>query len=543
MNQKFLLAVCLGLLLAACTIVPQASAQAAQQPAAPTPRRVGPAALPASDKQYDLLLKGGHVIDAKNNIDAVRDVAIKDGKIAKVALNIPATSAIKAIDVTGLYVTPGLIDLHVHVFWGLKKNDYADGDWSIAPDGFTLHEGVTTVVDAGSSGWRNFETFKERVIDRSQTRVLAMLNIVGAGMGSGQIEQNKEDMDGKKTGEMALKYPGIIVGVKSAHFNGPEWLPYDQAEIAGVMAHIPVMIDYGSRRIERPLYQLLEEKLRPGDIYTHALMGARGEQDSETGGPGKGMWEGRQRGIYFDVGHGGISFNFATAVPLIRAGFLPDSISTDIHSDNVNAAMKDMLTTGDKFLAMGLSLKEVIADMSWHPAVEVQQTQLGNLSEGAIADVAILRVDHGNFGFADGGGARIQGNQRLDCEMTLKDGLIVYDLDARASTPWDGPADDAARYASKWTKLRVPTGGARGGGGAAAAAAAANAANAPAAANGQAAAARPARWTPYEVDANGKVTVRDNAKVVPVTPNAKVPPPAATWPIPPSASWPPRQQP
>jgi dihydroorotase len=195
-------------------------------------------------------------------------------------VGIPANSAIKTVNVTGLYVTPGLIDMHVHVFWGLTKDDYAGGDWAIMPDGFTLRDGVTTVVDAGSSGWRNFETFKERVIDRSQTRVLAELNIVGAGMGSGQIEQNKEDMDGEKTGEMALKYPGVIVGVKSAHFTGPEWLPYDQAIKAGTIAHIPVMIDYGSRRPERPLEQLLESKLRPGDIYTHAYSGNRGEQDS-----------------------------------------------------------------------------------------------------------------------------------------------------------------------------------------------------------------------------------------------------------------------
>ena len=124
------------------------------------------------------------------------------------------------------------------------------------------------------------------------------------------------------------------------------------------------------------------------------------------------MWEGRQRGIYFDVGHGGASFNFSVAVPLIKAGFMPDSISTDIHSDNVNAGLKDMLTTGDKFLAMGLPLKEVIADMTWHPAVEVQQTQLGNLSEGAIADVAVLNLQHGDFGLVDGSGALMKAHDR-----------------------------------------------------------------------------------------------------------------------------------
>jgi dihydroorotase len=219
----------------------------------------------ASGQDYDLL-KGGHVVDAKNNIDTIRDVAIKDGHIAKVALHIPASSAIKTVYVTGLYVVPGLIDMHVHAYWGLEKNSYGDGDWSVPPDAFTFRNGETTVVDAGSSGWRNFPDFKDRIIDRSKTRVLAMLNILGSGMRPNELESDLTDMDGKLTGEMALKYPGLIVGVKSAHFTGPEWTPYEQAVTAGNIANVPVMIDFGTRRIERPLYQLLEEKLRPGDI-------------------------------------------------------------------------------------------------------------------------------------------------------------------------------------------------------------------------------------------------------------------------------------
>ena len=511
-----------GILAAMCLFVPRLVAQAAPSPA--------PAAATTDthleEKPYDLILKGGHVIDPKNKVDAIRDVAIKDGKVAKVAVGIPASSAIKTVNVTGLYVTPGLIDIHVHVFWGLKKDDYAGGDWAVMPDGFTLRDGVTTVVDAGSSGWRNFEVFKERVIDRSQTRVLAELNIVGAGMGSGAIEQNKEDMDGEKTGEMALKYPGIIVGVKSAHFTGPEWLPYDQAIKAGTIAHIPVMIDYGARRVERPLEQLLENKLRPGDIYTHMYGGSRGEQDSETGGPGKGMWEGRKRGIYFDVGHGQSSFLFSVAVPLIKAGFIPDSISTDIHSDNVNEGLKDQLTTAGKFLAMGLSLKEVIAEMTWHPAVEMQQTQLGNLSEGAIADIAVLNLHHGDFGYIDGSGAVMKGHEKLECELTLKDGKFVYDLNGRAAEPWDQPPSVAAKQAKKWTSLRIPTGITM---------------RPP---NPQAAARMaqfPPRWKPYTVDANGKVTVKAAAKLATLgtaKPKLEVPPPASTWATPPADSWP-----
>ncbi|MBS1799000.1 MAG: amidohydrolase/deacetylase family metallohydrolase [Acidobacteria bacterium] len=514
---------CAGFCLAACTSVPQlAAAQSASQAG---PGASSAASAPVEEKQYDLLLKGGHVIDAKNNIDAIRDVAIKDGKIAKVAAGIPANSAIKTVNVAGLYVTPGLIDMHVHVFWGLTKDDYAGGDWAVAPDGVTLRDGVTTVVDAGSSGWRNFETFKERVIDRSQTRVLAELNIVGAGMGSGPIEQNKEDMDGEKTAEMALKYPNIVVGIKSAHFTGPEWFPYEQAVKAGTIAHIPVMIDFGSRRPERPLYQLLEEKLRPGDIYTHMYGGSRGEQDPETGGPGKGMWEGRKRGIYFDVGHGQSSFLFSVAVPLIKAGFIPDSISTDIHSDNLNEGLKDQLTTADKFLAMGLPLKEVIAEMTWHPAVEVQQTQLGHLSEGAIADVAVLNVHHGDYGFIDGAGAVLKGHERLECELTIKDGKFVYDLNGLSAPPWNQPPGPAEKQAKKWTSLRIPTGLQR-------------------PMNPQMAArmARfPPRWQPYETDANGKVTVKAAAKLPPPgvkRPKLDVPPQASTWAKPPYDSWP-----
>jgi dihydroorotase len=267
-----LMTLCAALVLAALTVTSYAGAQAAA----------------AASPEYDLLLKGGHVIDAKNNIDALMDVAIRDGKIAKVARTIPARRAIKTVYVTGMYVVPGLVDIHVHVYAGTgEKNSYA-GDLSVYPDGFTFRSGVTTVVDAGSSGWRSFPDFKSRVIDISKTRVLAMLNIVGAGMRPNGIEQNTADMDGQKTGEMALKYPGVIVGIKSAHFTGPEWKPYEQAEIAGKMANIPVMIDFGARRTERPIYQLFADYLRPGDIYTHALSGERGSRTTLPAGLGAG---------------------------------------------------------------------------------------------------------------------------------------------------------------------------------------------------------------------------------------------------------------
>ncbi len=189
---------------------------------------------------YDLLLRGGHVVDAKNHIDSVMDVAIQDGKIAKVSEHIAPADALKTIDAKGLYVIPGLIDLHVHVYSGTGERGSYAGDNSVPPDGFTFRVGVTTVVDAGCSGWKNFEDFKQRIIDRSKTRVLAMLNIVGSGMRGDKYEQNIADMDGEATAQMALKYPQTVVGIKTAHFGGPEWTPVEQAVIAGTKANIPV---------------------------------------------------------------------------------------------------------------------------------------------------------------------------------------------------------------------------------------------------------------------------------------------------------------
>jgi len=405
----------------------------------------------ASAPIYDLLLQGGHVLDDKNHIDSVMDVAIKDGKIAKVADHIPASDALKAIDVKGLYVSPGLIDIHVHVYAGTGERGSYAGDNSVPPDGFTFRVGVTTVVDAGCSGWRNFEDFKQRIIDRSKTRVFALLNIVGSGMRGPKYEQNTADMDGEATAAMALKYPQTVVGIKTAHFEGPEWTPVEQAVIAGTKANIPVMVDFGVDRPTRPIYDLMTKKLRPGDIYTHMYSGLRHEQDSTTLGPSKGLIEGRKRGIYFDVGQGGGSFKWSLAVPMIKDGFIPDSISTDLHIDSMNSAMKDELNVADKILAMGVPLKEVVAEMTSHPAHEIKHDELGNLSPGSIADVAVLRLEKGKFGFTDMVNTRLDGTEKLLCELTIKDGKIVYNLNGIGTDLWNAPPSPNAGEAYRWT--------------------------------------------------------------------------------------------
>jgi dihydroorotase len=400
---------------------------------------------------YDLLLQGGHVLDDKNHIDSVMDVAIKDGKIAKVAEHIPASDALKSIDVHGMYVSPGLIDIHVHVYAGTGERGSYAGDNSVPPDGFTFRVGVTTVVDAGCSGWRNFEDFKQRIIDRSKTRVFAELNIVGSGMRGAKYEQNTADMDGEATAAMALKYPQTVVGIKTAHFEGPEWIPVEQAVIAGTKANIPVMVDFGADRPTRPIYDLMTKKLRPGDIYTHMYSGLRHEQDPTTLGPSQGLIEGRKRGIYFDVGQGGGSFKWSLAVPMIKDGFIPDSISTDLHIDSMNSAMKDELNVADKILAMGVPLKEVVAEMTSHPAHEIKHDELGNLSQGSIADIAVLRIEKGNFGFTDMVNTRLDGTEKLLCELTIKDGKIVYNLNGLGTDLWNAPPSPHADEAYRWT--------------------------------------------------------------------------------------------
>jgi dihydroorotase len=388
-----------------------------------------------AQKKYDLLLQGGHVIDPANRIDSVMDVAVENHHIAAVAAHIDPSLAVKAIDVSGLYVTPGLVDIHVHVYAGTgEAASYAGGN-SVYPDGFTFRAGVTTVADAGCSGWKNFEDFKAHVIDRSKTRVLAFLNIVGAGMRGPKYEQNLDEMDPKAAAAMARKYPGVIVGIKTAHYLAPDWTAVDRAVEAGTLANIPVMVDFGAFLPERPYQQLVTSKLRPGDISTHMYRDLVPMLDAQ-GKVLPYLFEARKRGVIFDVGHGGGSFLFRQAVPAIQQGWVPDSISTDLHIGSMNSGMKDMLNLMSKFLNMGIPLTDVIRDSTSNPAKEIKHPELGTLSVGSDADIAVLRLEHGRFGFVDNSGARMAGDRKLICEMTVRDGQVVWDLNGLASDDW-----------------------------------------------------------------------------------------------------------
>lgn len=387
---------------------------------------------PVSAQEYDLLIKDGHVIDPKNGIDAPMDVAIKDGSIARVAQEIDASDAEKVVDATGYYVAPGLIDPHAHVFVGSRTGEFADGFSSVSPDDFTFRSGVTTVVDAGTSGWRNFADFKEQVIDPSDTRVLAFLNIVGHGMWDHDHNQDIGDMDPDKTMEAIEEYPDTIVGVKIGHFQGEEWEPFERALEAAKRTDSPLLLE--CHLPEMPLEELLS-RMRPGDIFTHAF-GDVGDRESILDDEGKlrdFVIEAQEKGIVFDVGHGGGSFHFSQAVPALEQGLTPQSFGTDLHRFSMNDAMKDMLNIMSKYLNMGMSLEAVIERATWNVARALNREDLGHLSKGAVADLVILDVREGEFGFVDAGGYRMQGDRKLEAELTLREGRVVWDLNGLAA--------------------------------------------------------------------------------------------------------------
>ena len=391
-------------------------------------------------QNYDLVIKNGHIIDKKNNIDFIGDIGISNGIIKYVGKALPNNSSRKIINAESLIVVPGLIDIHSHNFHGTIPNRYLSNSFSaLPPDGFSFRSGITTIVDVGGAGWKNFEVFKEQVIEKSKTRVLAFLNIIGLGMQGGEIEQNIDDMDAMLTAEMVNKYPEYIVGIKLAHFNGYNWIPVDKVTKAGELSDRPVMIDFGGSNPLMPLDSLLLHKLRPGDIFTHTYANVRGRMSIVDGNNKLHDFvkEAQNKGIIFDVGHGGGSFAFSQAIPAINQGLKPNTISTDLHTGSMNGGMKDLLNVMSKFLNMGLNLNEVITSVTWDAAKSIKKENLGNLSVGSIADITILNLREGDFGFIDTKNKKMNGTKKLECELTIKDGKIVYDLNGLASLKWD----------------------------------------------------------------------------------------------------------
>jgi dihydroorotase len=411
--------------------------------------------------RYDLLLKGGHVIDPANGIDAKMDVGISSGRIAAVEKDIPANQAGKVVDVSGFYVTPGLIDIHYHVGHGGAPLNWfspdaashevlsaatlasADPRGPLVPYGIpadlALQSGVTTIVDAGSAGADTFLQEKEEVIDHAKVRVLAFLNIVSDGM-KGGLEQSVDQMDVKRCADTIRKYPDIIVGVKTAHYwtqkplddIHPTWAAVDRAIACGEAAKVPVMFDFWPRP-ERSYADLILQKARPGDIHTHVF--AQQFPIIVDGKLNPILAEARNRGVIFDVGHGAGSFWFRNAVPAVKQGFIPDSMSTDLHTgDFTIVSMNNVMS---KFLSMGVPLNDLIRRSTVNPAHEIHRPELGTLSLGKDADIAVLEELHGHFGYVDSGYAKMEGTSQVVARMTIRAGRIVYDPSGLSMVRWE----------------------------------------------------------------------------------------------------------
>ncbi|HZP83102.1 MAG TPA: amidohydrolase/deacetylase family metallohydrolase [Chthonomonadaceae bacterium] len=389
---------------------------------------------------YDLLLKGGRVIDPANHRDGPMDVAIAGDKIAQVAPDIAPQSAAAVADVTGHIVTPGLIDIHMHAYHTREPEGL-----SLMADFHSFRSGVTTVVDTGTAGAKHFLHFKRTVIDRAKTRILAFINIVKSGM-VGPFEHDMAEMDPELAASIVLAYPEQCVGIKTAHYwpnqpyddLHPPWLAVDRALAAGEICKQPVMFDFWPRP-ERTYEDLLLKKMRPGDIHTHVYAQQFPLLDDQRK-PRAFLFEARKRGIVFDVGHGAASFWFRQAAPAMENGFGPDSISTDLHISNANGPALDMLTTMSKILNLGMPLEEVVYRSTVTPAREIGRPELGTLTVGAEADVAVLRVLEGTFGFVDCGRARLTGRRKLECALTLRAGKIVYNPNGLTLPEWpDAP--------------------------------------------------------------------------------------------------------
>jgi dihydroorotase len=398
---------------------------------------VAPAAQ--QNQPADLLIQGGHVIDARNNVNAVMDVLLSGGKVARIEPKIDPGPNQRVVNAAGLYVVPGLIDIHSHVFFGTEKDSYlSNGDSAVPPDNHSFRSGQTTLVDVGGAGWRNFPQFKEQVIDRSRTRVLSFLNIVGSGMKGGPVEQNLADMDAKLTAMRIRQNRGVIVGIKVAHYSGPEWDPVIRAVQAGTEAEVPVMVDFGGHTPPLSLEDLLLKYLRPGDILTHTYASVRGRVPivDENGKVRPFVLAARKRGVIFDVGHGGGSFLWSQAVPATKQGFYPDVISTDLHTGSMNGGMKDILNTMSKLLNLGMPLQDVIRANTLKASEVIKRPDLGHLSVGGEADLAVLNLRKGSFGFIDTGNGKMLGDQKLECELTVRAGQVVWDLNGISRPLW-----------------------------------------------------------------------------------------------------------
>jgi dihydroorotase len=392
----------------------------------------------ATAQQYDLLLTGGRVLDPASGRDGMFDIAVTGGRIAEIAPHIPESDARKVADVTGHLVVPGLVDMHVHAFPGFLN----PGRW-IIPDHHGFQSGVTTMVDTGTSGADNVDAF-HAVADGSQVRLLAFLNISSNGKADSQADPGTFDV--AKAVAAAKRYPDFIVGFKSSDYPGPPydgirspWASIDSALAAANEANLPLMVNFSPAPASGPhparTTPEMLDRLRPGDILTcyhaphHPVI-------TPDGTVNPALIAARDRGVLFDGTHGAGSFIFRYAEPAVRADFLPETISTDMHGRGRMGAIVDLPTVMSKYAACGMTLEAVVERATVNAARYVGRTDLGTLSTGGIADITVLEVRRGTFTYLDTEGSRITGDLRLQALMTVFGGEIVFDPFGLAAVDW-----------------------------------------------------------------------------------------------------------
>ena len=380
----------------------------------------------AAGKRYDLLIRGGRVVDPSQGLDDVRDVAIAGGKIAKVEASIPSSQARETINAAGKIVTPGLIDIHTHVFPCV-------GPYGIEPDPYCLRRGVTSVVDAGTSGCFAFPAFRKFIIERAATRVRPLIHVVSIGMIAGGTANMGELEDlrycvPKLAVEAANKNRDLVVGFKirfSRGYTGPnDYEGMKRAREAADEAQLPLMIHIGYSYTPLPKLLALMKK---GDVVTHSFNGRPNGIVDSGGKLLPEVIEARKRGVLFDVGHGSGSFSFDVMEECLKQDFLPDTISSDLYSDNIHGPVFDLVTTLSKFLVLGLDMRQVVERVTVNSARTFNfGAEIGTLSPGAEADVSVLELREGKFEFVDSTRQKRTGRQKIEPVVTIRAGKAWY---------------------------------------------------------------------------------------------------------------------
>ncbi len=369
---------------------------------------------------YDTLIIGGDVVDPAADLLGKLDIAIRDGQIVEVAPNLDRASAREVIDATGQIVTPGLIDLHTHIYWGATY-------WGIEADPVAARSGVTTWLDVGSAGSYSWPGFRRYIAEPSRTRVYALLNLSAIGLIAPTWEfANLDYCDVDLAETMVNENRDLILGIKARidgnTTRGTGIRPLEMARELADRVELPLMVHIGNGP---PTLAEVTHLLRPGDILTHCFTGGDMRIVDDAGVPDPAILELRDRGLILDIGHGTGSFSYKTAEAMLAAGVMPDVISSDIHQMAIQGPMFDMPTTLSKFLNLGLSLPDVIERATSRPAAAMRKPELGSLRPGSAADAAIFRLEEGDYLFRDVHMNPRRGNQRLINTMTLVDGEVL----------------------------------------------------------------------------------------------------------------------